>query len=229
MKNFVLHASAVVLSASTAIAGSMAEPIIEPTPVGAAPVSNWAGAYVGANLTWGQADLDSKGPLRDLFVANGFDKTVSELDGFGGGIRAGYDWQINEVVLGVGGDYNIGKIEGDEQSAAFAVFAGGPIDVEFSNVATVFSRIGYDAGAWLPYALVGYTWADGKVNTTGFSESFDMEGATFGLGVERRLSEHWTAYGEWAYTDFGTVLSSAPVAGFEASMNQIKLGANYQF
>lgn len=240
MKHLLSVASASALMAGAAFAGNIEpapiEPVIAPAPMPVYASPTWAGSYVGANLTWGQADVDAKDGLPPPHDKYGIDKTLSELDGFGGGLRAGYDWQLDKILLGVGGEYNFGKIDGGWKSSAItsAPVNYGPLDAEISNVATIFARIGYDAGEWLPYALAGYTWADGKLsylNNIGIQKNYstNMDGMTVGLGVERRLTESWAVYGEWTYTDFGKVGSIHPGIEVEVDMNQFKLGVNYQF
>lgn len=240
MKHLFTAVAASALMAGTAFAGNIepapAEPIIAPAPMPVQATPSWAGGYVGANLTWGQADLDMKGGVPSQLAVPGISKTLSEVDGFGGGLRAGYDWQLDKVVLGVGGEYNFGKIDGGWKSSAMttAPVDFGPLNAKISNAATLFARIGYDAGDWLPYAIAGYTWADGKAsysNTSGLAKNYSvsMDGPTFGLGVERRLAERWTVYGEWTYTDFGKFATIENTIDLEAKMNQFKLGANYQF
>lgn len=244
MKHLFTAAATSALMAGTAFAGNIepapAEPVIAPAPMPVQATPSWAGGYVGANLTWGQADVDLKGGVPPLLANLGHGKTLSEPDGFGGGLRVGYDWQFDQIVFGMGGEYNFGKIDGGwKHPSIMAGITGQPHDslnVKIKNAASLFARIGYDAGDWLPYALAGYTWADSKVNYASGSPSINrsysnsIDGPTFGLGVERRLAENWTAYGEWTYTDFGTVgtLANLPY-DVKTNMHQFKLGANYQF
>lgn len=246
LKSLLTASAVIALSSSAAIAGSLApaapEPaVVVPAPVASPPAANWGGAYAGANLSWGQADLNfsaipSPSDIGGVVIP---DNTLSEMDGFGGGLRVGYDWQSSNLVFGVGAEYSFGTISGGfkHPDVMDDLQQHHSLDARISNMATVFGRIGYDAGAWLPYALAGYTWADadgeywsGTTQNLLRDESLKVEGATLGIGVERRLTQQWTAYGEWTHTDFGAVarLSNIPI-DLETSVNQIKLGVNYRF
>lgn len=52
------------------------------------------------------------------------------------------------------------------------------------------ARIGFDAGAFLPYAVLGYSWQD----TSGTGHSFRDEGAAFGVGMAYQLND-WVVVG----------------------------------
>lgn len=216
MQNYLLTSAIVVSSAVTAHAGNISEPVTAPVIEAPNPVQNWAGGYAGANLSWGDADVDDNtgpGPAFKVFSP----------DGMGGAARAGYDWQFSKVVIGLGAEYNFGKIEGDGISPATG------FDANVTDAAMAFGRVGYDAGNFMPYALIGHTWADLEIRDLMANQSFkdDIKGATFGAGIEGRLAPNWSIYGEYTYTDFGT--SSMLPADIDTDMNLIKVGVNYQF
>lgn len=256
---FLSFASVIALTAVSATAGGYTPPVVQPT---VAPVitqmpvqaGNWAGAYVGGNLSWGKAKVKGTDRLIDgasdllsdyfdepidagaLLSEAGLGRTFSKPDGFGGAIRAGYDWQSGSVVYGLGGEYNLGKIDGGLESGwrnaldEVGELIGEDVpDINFkiSKAATLFGRVGYAAGDWMPYALVGYTWADGKVSALGESVSADLKGATVGIGAERRFGNNWSGYGEFTYTDFGDVKDADKL--IKVNMNQVKFGVNYRF
>lgn len=199
MKKFLLTTAAVVATGTTAFAGGVAAPVVEPViaPVYVAPVpvGNWQGGYVGANLSWGQAGVSG---LSD------------DLDGGGAALRGGYDWQNGNTVFGLGAEYDFGELKRS--------FGG--TEAKVKDAATLFARVGYDAGDWLPYASLGYTWA--KAETATLSD--DIDGYTLGLGVERKFTPNWAGFAEITHTDFGDI---AP--GVDADMQKLKLGVNYRF
>ncbi|WP_417248339.1 outer membrane protein [Celeribacter sp.] len=225
MKSVLSISSLMVLCASATFAGNLVEPVIERTPVvtQAAVAPNWTGAYAGGNLAWAQSDVIA--PDGALPGSSG-DTTLIDFDGMTGALRAGYDWQFSKVIVGVGLEYGVGSLDGvGGASVGLDIF-----EYEIDKMASVFARVGYDAGNWLPYVLAGYTQAE-------FSETVissgvllgtrDLDGITMGLGVERRITDRWTAYAEWSYTDFDEVFE----ASFEneMDMSQVKLGVNYSF
>lgn len=203
MKKYLLTAAILPLTAMAALAGGVNPPIIEPTPqpIAPAPVltfGNWEGGYAGANVNWGKNPIDG---------------LLNDPDGVSGAIRGGYDWQMNQTVFGLGAEYDFGKLKGDDGPAA---------EARVGKAGTVFARLGYDAGAWLPYALAGYTWADAEVGPV----KANIDGYTLGLGVERKFTPNWSGYGELSYTDFGDV---PEFGGASIDSQKIKLGVNYRF
>lgn len=255
MKKLFLSSTIGALSGSAALAGGYAAPVVEQPVVAMttapAPAGNWSGGYVGGNLTWGRAEVKANDRLFNglsdvIYDETGYDfaagelrdllgKTISKPDGVGGALRAGYDWQSGSVVYGVGGEYNLGKIDGGLEGGwregldliNEALDENIDPTVEISKAATLFGRVGYAAGDWMPYALLGYTWADGKVSLLGETAKADLKGITAGIGAERRFGDNWSGYGEWAYTNFGDVKDADKA--IEVKMNQVKLGVNYRF
>ncbi|EYD71668.1 outer membrane protein [Limimaricola hongkongensis] len=123
--------------AAPALAGGLAEPVADPVapaaPVAvapAAPVSDWTGAYVGAQLGYGQAEASD----------DSFDE-----DGAVYGAQVGYNYDFGRFVLGGELDYVGTEIDSDAN--------------EIDGVARAKLRAGYDAGAFLPYVTAGYASA----------------------------------------------------------------------
>ncbi|MGR3463224.1 outer membrane protein [Limimaricola sp.] len=123
--------------AAPAFAGGLAAPVADPVapaaPVAvapAAPVSDWTGAYVGAQLGYGQAETSD----------DGFDE-----DGAVYGAQAGYNYDFGRFVLGGELDYVGTEIDNDDNG--------------IDGVARAKLRAGYDAGAFLPYVTAGYASA----------------------------------------------------------------------
>ena len=111
MKKSLLAAAASL----TLISGAQAADIIEPTAY------DWTGPYVGlqGGYGWGENDVSVDGsegeptitiqrvefhPLKDGSI---------DMDGFVGGLHAGYNWQSDSLVLGVEGDIEFADIDGD--------------------------------------------------------------------------------------------------------------------
>ncbi|MCK8465046.1 porin family protein [Aliiroseovarius sp. S1339] len=164
LKKFSYTAAVVALSASTALAGSMAEPTPEPTiaytPAPAA-TPDWTGAYFGGEI--GYIDVGSSA-------------VGVEGDGLIGGLVAGYDFDMGNWVAGVGVDYDWADVD-----------LGGGLTLE--NVLRVKARGGYKMGSGLVYATAGYANAD--TNTLGSSDGWvagigyeHQVTSSFNLGAE---------------------------------------------
>ncbi|MEZ5779591.1 MAG: porin family protein [Paracoccaceae bacterium] len=152
--------------AAPALAGGLAEPMTEaPVMVPAAPVApsaDWTGGYIGAQL--GYADVNASGPGGDG-------------DGAIYGIRAGYDWDFGNWVLGAGASWDASDIK----------LGGGPEKLD--SVARLGLRVGADLGRTLVYATAGGARAD--VKNVGSDN-----GWYGGIGMDYALTDQWTVGGE---------------------------------
>lgn len=198
-----------IFLAATAVSADSHAESIEP----------WWGGYLGGSLTYAQGEVNARHDLEDLLSAEGIDKTLGDLEGWSGAIRAGFDWQYGGTVAGVGASYDFGKYDDTKYDA---------IRTEVSNSVMTFGRVGYDFGSVLPYLLAGYTWADGEASIDGFgSENVELDGRTFGLGAEFKLSQNWTGVAEFTYTDFGEVEKSQ--GQISVDLQRLNFGVNYRF
>ena len=106
MKSFVRGALAVALLGSvsaTAFAADLPSRKEAPVYIAPAPVFSWTGFYVGAEFggQWGQNSTS----LVNNFTGNTLLTTGSyNTSGVVGGGLVGYNYQINQFVLGVEGD-----------------------------------------------------------------------------------------------------------------------------
>ena len=124
----------------TAIAGSLAEPVVEApvfTPAPVAQSRDWTGFYTGLQL--GYADVDGPGAL----------------DGNNGtyGVHAGYDYDFGNWVVGAEFDYDKTDVD----------LGGGLASVD--SVTRLKLKGGYDLGNTLVYATAGMARADTSVGT----------------------------------------------------------------
>ncbi len=229
MKYASIAAAATVAAtfASTAIADDTNQSYVGPvsqTSQGYA-ATGWTGGYLGGNLNYGTGRFTTSGDWATGLSSNGF-PTVGKPDGASGAIRAGYDWQSGVGVFGVGAEYNLGKYKDS------AVGPGGSLNTEIKSAAMIFARAGYAINEnFMAYGLVGYTWSKGSASASGggvnFDESRDLDGGTIGLGAEYKFNPNWSTYGEYTYTDFGTVENTQ--SRLKATLGQVKLGVNYRF
>jgi outer membrane immunogenic protein len=149
-------------------------PAAAPIPA-APPVYNWTGFYVGVNGGWGWSSFDT------TFAPGQFPNTIDFTTQllhtsvnsavFGG--QLGYNWQLNNWVLGVEGDFD-GTSMHDTQQIAFPTARGGgagdflgAIDVFSATnridwLASVRGRIGVLWGPGLLYFTGGGAWEEVK-------------------------------------------------------------------
>src|SRR5262252_6529712 len=185
-----------------------------PTPIPFA----WAGFYAGAHAGVGWSDGDSSGS-----------------GGVIGGGQIGFNYQINQWVLGVEADLSGTTIK--DSASATVVGPGavltGNAQASLDWVSTLAPRIGYAFDRWLVYGKVGGAWAHGS-GTVGasingmpvgsISVGQTVSGLMLGIGAEYALWDNWTAKVEYNMMDFG---NDGPFA--DSKFNVLKAGINYRF
>ena len=183
-------------------------------PMYMAPIYSWTGPYIGINGGggWGRSNFSS--PLAtDNFNTSG---------GLVGG-TLGYNYQINQMVLGVEGDIDWSNIRG-------STLCGG-LSCETRNnwLGTVRGRVGYAAGRFMPYVTGGAAFGDIKTSVAGIGDSSTTKaGWTVGGGLEANIAGPWSAKVEYLYVDLGR---GGSVLGSDASFhsNIVRAGINYRF
>jgi outer membrane immunogenic protein len=211
-------AAVMLTSASAASEGAdvLGGPAYPPPPL--IPfVYNWTGFYAGVHAGggWSNGDWGSAG--------------------FVGGGQAGFNYQINQWVLGIEGDIAGTSIK-DSVSATVvgpgAVITGNA-EASLDWVSTLAPRVGYAFNNILVYGEVGGAWAHASGTASAgingmqlISVSVDetVSGWMFGIGAEYALSNNWTAKIEYNMMDFG---NSGPFA--DNTFNVFKAGINYRF
>jgi len=205
--------AAVMLASASAVseaADAPRGPAYRPPPP-AIPFFTWTGFYAGAHIGVGWSDGDGSG----------------NSSGFVGGGQVGFNYQINQWVLGLEADI-AGTTIGDSVSVAVpgAVVTGsGSLDW----VSTLAPRIGYAFDRWLVYGKFGGAWAhgSGSVSVNGIqvvSVDQTVSGWVLGVGTEYALRDNWTAKIEYNMMDFG---SDGPFA--DNKFHVFKAGLNYRF
>jgi len=169
MKKLAILAFA-TLSAQSAFAGGLTNPIQEPVvaapaPVFAAPSGDWTGFYAGAqlgyaNVTSGGAGLDGNGAI--------------------GGVHAGYRYDFGRAVVGGELDYNVSNID------------LGVGDNSLDSVARLKLLAGADLGRALVYVTAGGARAEATVG----GDSFFDNGYFAGVGVDYQLTDMLSVGGE---------------------------------
>jgi outer membrane immunogenic protein len=171
-------------------------------------------------------------------------------NGIIGGGQVGYNWQVNQWVLGLEADIQASGQSGDGLllipgggPAILAVAAATPIPYtdKLDWFGTVRGRVGYAIDRWLPYVTAGWAYGHGTISgstsggfTTTFSGSSTYSGWTVGGGLEWAFMDHWSAKAEYLYIDFGNgpTIALTPTVNFVAGKmtdSIARLGVNYKF
>jgi outer membrane immunogenic protein len=210
------------------------------SPVYKAPVAQpmaaqlFNGAFVGLNVGYGFGDWDST----TSFGRRSFDTTTS-VDGVFGGAQAGYNWRLNQFVLGVEGDIQASGINGSFDVAPAR--GRGPHqtgELDLSWFSTIRGRAGVTYNNWLFYGTGGAAFGEVKYSSDGFSDSKVRAGYAVGAGIETAFAPNWTAKVEYLYVDLGDVDFDAGHRHFSPASktfststdeHMVRFGANYQF
>lgn len=206
-----------------------------------AQTSDWSGLYVGGNVGAATIDDDSETVVFDTDRDGDFDDTVRTglgADAFSPGfcsggaqgrtpadgcrtsddtnlsysLRAGYDWQFGNWVVGAVGEYAVVNI-GDDVSAFSTTPASYTFTRDLNAVTSLRARGGYAFGDSLVYATGGWAWGDmdHSFTTTNTANSFtpsggdDVDGYQLGVGYEMQLGNmmgwsNWSLGVEYLFT-----------------------------
>jgi opacity protein-like surface antigen len=191
-------------------------PTLEP-----AQVWNWTGLYAGVGIGYHAGDITQAGCV-------GICPDGAELNKAFGAVTVGYDWQFaNNVVLGAYAIVPFTRIDKTFDLAGFLF----PQKTHFAT--NVSARLGVTFGNWMPYLSAGVTYADVSIhnNFTNITDSNDHFGPSVGVGVEYRVSQHFSIDGKYFYTHLPKKtydLGGGPEQFGEDSSNLL-LTANYRF
>ncbi|MCX5520068.1 porin family protein [Kaistia defluvii] len=220
---FFALASASVLALGV-VGAQAADLTYEPAPVAAAAPAafNWTGFYLGVHAGAAITDFDFSLTEGGLGFSN--DNT-----GFLGGVQAGYNWQFDNIVLGLQTDfaYTSAKTSfgGDDTNSA---------EQKLEWLGSTTARIGYAFDNLLVYGKggVAYGRSTFDVPYTGGLSLQDSQwhtGWTAGAGVEYAFTQNITGLLEYNYTDLGSQDYLGNTMRVDLTSNVIKAGLNYKF
>ncbi len=243
------HSSVAALALLTIpVAASAAD--LKPAPVYTkapmmAPVFSWTGFYIGGNIggAWAR-----HGVTDSLFGVN-FDNGSNNGTFIGGG-QLGLNYQINNFVLGVEGDFDWGANNNNTGNGVFVPGLGQTIRVSSNDtwIATAAARFGVAVDRVLFYGKAGGGWVGNNgftvTNvTTGASitgsNSNTASGWLVGAGIEWAFAGNWSAKFEYDYLGLSGRTFTVPAGSvflaadtFTTGGNSIqmaKVGINYRF
>lgn len=217
----VLLACVSVLALGGVAAAADLPPSPAPGPYYKAPAYvqpfSWTGFYLGVNGggAWGTSKWTTPG-------------SIDTSGGLVGG-TIGYNYQMNQVVLGIEGDVDWADINGTVTNAVC------PFGCKTSDtwLSTVRGRLGYAADRFMPYVTGGLAVGNIEASVPGFaSTNTTNTGWTVGGGIEFAIAGHWSAKAEYLYVDLGNTnvpVTGAPTQNVTFTANVFRGGINYRF
>ncbi|QYX55844.1 outer membrane beta-barrel protein [Roseovarius sp. SCSIO 43702] len=224
-----------VLAAITtaAAAGSLNDGSATPATVAPDPGLDWSGHYVGGFAGYGGGDY-TQGVSQAGEV--GVEVTV---DGTFAGLRYGRNWQRSNLVFGfdVSISSGIDGITPQGTSGPFWVCGTGDCNISIHALAMGRGRLGrLVTPRTLVYGAAGLAVGDigGGIYNSVQQGSSTAVGYTLGLGMEYRINEKISLYGEANYVDLGEIdfgEGSTPAETFDAKgdFSTVLVGVNYHF
>ena len=220
-------AAASLMPAATVLAADLDPP---PPPVEQLrPASyDWTGMYVGAWV--GVACID--GTLTDN---SGPTDYLNAGCGYKGGIGGGYNYQMNDIVFGVEGDWGRSGsiVENIDPTADFTF--------KLDNIATLRARVGLAFDDTLIFATAGGAWASGDLDGIIWATPDHIKanhfGWTVGGGMEHAVTDNLrvkfdylaTFMGDANYSDTATCSPGCDIDVHWGIEHEIRLGLNYAF
>jgi outer membrane immunogenic protein len=232
-----------------ALAADLKQPVYKAPLPPPAPAFSWTGIYFGGNVggAWRQDNVTDS--LTSLSFSTG-----SNNGTFMGGGQVGYNYQINNLVLGVEGDFDWA---GNNNNAGNGVVITGPLGLGHTFVAsvndkwitTLAARLGIAYDHWLFYMKGGGGWVANNgvtitdvttgTSLTGFNSNSTSSGWLLGGGIEYAFTNNWTVKVEYDYLGLGNRTFTLPVnlpvlpgdafTSSSRNIQMVKVGINYLF
>lgn len=224
-----------------AVAPAMAADLIIEQPVAVLPDVpagfDWTGAYIGARVGWAAGqETDNLEPFDVTIIlidnADSFD-----LDGWLGGVYAGYNVQMDGVVFGIEAGIDGADISG-EDDFAYEFGPTGTLSLRSDWQAHLRGRLGVALDRALIYATAGIVGANATLTATvdgapatEYSDTNVHTGWTVGAGVEYAISDNLIGRLAVDYGAFGdqTYELGGPFMPTESSWTQTTVSAGLSF
>ena len=164
MKKLVLALTALAAFTGSASAADLAARPYTKAPPPVAPVASWTGCYIGGGGGGAMTKNDHNDYLTGVGTATGANLSTG-ADGWFGTVQVGCDYQFNNFVVGIFGDYDFMDVKGDISTGGFfapAITGSQKMDQQWA----VGGRVGYlITPSLLTYVSGGYTQAHWKSTT----------------------------------------------------------------
>ncbi|WP_168201635.1 outer membrane protein [Phreatobacter aquaticus] len=233
--NRLLLAATSALALSTGFAqaadlGSRRAPVASAVVM---PAFSWTGFYIGGQIGGAWMNNSTREFVTATGVATGFQQAF-RANGLIGGIHGGYNYQINNFVLGLEADLEAAGVSG-----GYRLANGNGTRFRDNWQGSVRARAGVAVDRALFYVTGGVAFAQMRHSyfTAAVTESFSQTraGWTLGAGVEYALAANWTARLEYRYSDFGRAnyVNAVAFPGFTYRQNPnehaVRVGVSYLF
>lgn len=240
MKSILLAGSALIaMSAMSAMA----------TGAFAADTSgsyDWSGFYAGVNAgaLFNDSDVTNKVTGSAGWINKKTSSSDNEDAGFTGGGMLGYNWQIDQLVLGIETDFNYGGFNETYKTTYPGLLdsnnkaASNRYSYQSDWFGTLRGRVGYAMDNVLVYGTAGlaYSDLDTKFSFDGSKANSNWLGVgwTAGAGIEYGI-EKWSLGLEYLYVDLGSTSDSVNAATYKLDnsvdyrFNVLRATAKYNF
>ena len=207
MKRILMLAVAGSAFALPAFAGNVVyeapeEPVVAAPVPAPAPIYDWSGPYVGAQIGYGFGEFSN-------------DIDDFDSDGIIYGLHAGYLSDLGTWVIG-------GEIQADATELDIDTDEGSG---SFDQIARLKLKAGYDLGQTLLYGTAGIAYANFDGDDGAFDVNLDDNGYVLGVGADYKITENWIGGLEYQYhmfNDFGE-------DGNDVDVQTIHARVSYQF
>ncbi len=197
MKKLLLASVAVLAFSGAAQAADL--PSKRSAVVPYAPVMGvWSGFYVGAHAGMTSGNFQSTDTLGVI------SKVKAKDSSFSGGALVGYNYQMNNYVLGLEADYTAFELSKSKVVSTGA----GALEQSADYLVTVRGRVGYAVDKFLPFVTAGvaFTNSENQYNTLAgaliASQSKTRTGLALGAGVDYAFTNNIIGRVEYQYATF---------------------------
>jgi len=213
----ILAGAATFVSASAASAADLL--INQPRPsydnFGSTSSGGWDGAYVGGFIGYGWGTADGPSLTSDGDI---------DLSGWTVGATLGANFSVGSgLVLGAAGDVAWSGIGGYEDG----------VDYDINWTSSLRGRVGYDAGAFMPYLTAGLAVAGATASEAGVDNTQVHFGWTAGAGVEVAATDQLSFDLQYRYSDYGQATydigSPATPVDVDLTTHAVTAGVNFKF
>lgn len=185
---------------------------------------DWTGLYVGANAGYAFGGEDDVGISPRIGGVGDL-----ELNGIFGGLGVGYNYQIDQIVLGVEGDIQLSGISDSDSNGLYDT------ENDVNYFGTLRGRAGWAFDQTLLYATGGLAFGDFDYEVKGgnvsIDDNFSNWGYVVGAGVEQAIDENLSIKAEYLYANFGE--EDLEEGGFTThatpDFHLARIGVNYRF
>jgi outer membrane immunogenic protein len=245
----VLAALTILSASAAANAADLKMPVKAPPAPPMPPPFSWTGFYIGGNLGGAWLNINETDTLTGVNFNNNNNNGV-----FIGGGQVGFNYQINNFVWGIEGDFDGASNNNNNNNGVIIV---GPLGLGHSFavslndrwVATIAARLGvaYDralfyvkgGGGWVGFNGFTVTDLNTGVQLNGGSGNTSDGGGLVGAGIEWAFSDYWSLRFEYDALFLGnrtfTVPFSSPILAGDTfttnnrTLQMATVGINWRF